>query len=76
MLGHKPLIRMMCTKAGINQSQLFPNSDSKLCIKAQIQGRCFANCKLVNKKISDAEAEGALKALKKVIDKPQLLKVN
>jgi hypothetical protein len=76
MLGHKPLIRMMCTKAGINQSQLFPNSDSKLCIKAQIQGRCFANCKLLHRKISDAEAEGALKALKKVIDKPELLKVN
>jgi hypothetical protein len=76
MLRHKPLIRTMCTKAGINQSQLFPNSDNKLCIKAQIQGRCFANCKLKHEKVSDADAEIALKALKKVIDKPELLKVN
>jgi hypothetical protein len=76
MLGHKPMIRMMCTKAGINQSQLFPNSDTKLCIKTQIQGRCFGNCKFKHVKISDAEADGALKALKKIIDNPNLLKVN
>jgi hypothetical protein len=76
MLRHKPLIRTMCTKAGINQSQLFPNSDNKLCIKAQIHGRCFSNCKLKHDKISDAEAEVALKAFKKIIDKPELLKVN
>jgi hypothetical protein len=76
MISTKPMIRHMCTKAGINQSQLFPNSDSKLCIKAQIHGRCYAQCRFKHTKISDAEAEGALLALKKVIDNPNLLKVN
>ena len=76
LLGTKPMIRHICTKANTSQIKLFPRRSRNLCIKAQIHGQCDKLCNYEHTRVSDEEAEVALKELKKVIDKPNILKVN
>lgn len=62
--------------AGTRSFDLFPAND-RLCIKAQIWGKCPSDCKHQHVKITDAQADTALKRLDKVISNPSLInKVN
>jgi hypothetical protein len=62
--------------AGTRSFDLFPSND-KLCIKAQIWGKCPSDCKHQHVKITQEQADTALKRLDKVISNPSLVtKVN
>ena len=70
-----PKIRKMCQICNINQKELFPNKEN-LCIRSTLFGSCFSTCNRDHSKISDEEANNVINKLKKVIDNPELLKVN
>ena len=71
-----PKIRTMCTKAGTEQKKLFPARGDNFCYKAQIHGNCSSTCAFIHEKVSEEEATHVIKVLKKIIDNPNLLKVN
>ena len=73
----KPISLFKLTKAaGTRSFDLFPFND-KLCIKAQIWGKCSKDCKHQHIKITNEQAETTLKKLDKVIQNPNLVtKVN
>ena len=71
-----PKIRTMCTKAGTEQKKLFPARGDNFCYKAQIHGNCASTCTFIHERVSEEEATHCIKILKKIIENPNLLKVN
>ena len=70
-----PRIQKLCTKAGIQSSELLPNKPQQ-CIKSTLFGTCFDNCRRKHDQLSDEEAKSILTKLKPVIDNPASIQVN
>jgi hypothetical protein len=72
-LQRQPSVQKLCRAAGCQAGQLFPTR-KKLCIRAQLFGKCFTSCPHSHALISDEEAEKALKHLIKLLSDPQAIK--
>jgi hypothetical protein len=72
-LQRQPSVQKLCRAAGCHAGQLFPQR-KKLCIRAQLFGKCFTSCQHEHALISDEEAEKSLKHLTRFLSDPQQIK--
>jgi hypothetical protein len=72
-LQRQPSVQKLCRAAGCHAGQLFPHR-KKLCIRAQLFGKCFTSCQHEHSLISDEEAEKSLKHLTRFLSDPQQIK--
>jgi len=70
-----PMIKHLCHISRCNVNDLFPTRP-KICLKAQLWGRCYKHCNFEHVLVDDKEATKVVTLLEKVIKDPKLAKVN
>jgi hypothetical protein len=70
-----PMIKTLCSISRCAVNDLFPTRP-KICLKAQLWGKCYKHCTFEHVLIDDKEATKVVTLLEKVIKDPKLAKVN